>query len=323
MSKFSNLLQVLLILKSKGRVKSKEIAKVLDTSERMVRKYIVDLAEAGVNVQSIPGPTGGYELIGYDYLVNSNINDEELAAFRIIKSNSLNEKNMEQQYLNSVLNSLENKLALQRNLSKEYKDYSTNMVLPSRVNDLIIQNNIELKIYEAMLFTKKVNIEYTSASSGKSNRIIHPYKIITRGELKYLVCYCEKRDKILTLKLVRFGEVEILEDIFNKPSEVVLKEMIKGNKIGLISGEDIKVKLLIKPPFAQSVSDRIYSSDQTIIKNDDESIIFEATLNGKEDTKRWILSMKNNVKVLEPEEIRSEIIRDIENMLIVYEDCFK
>ena len=77
MSKFSNLLRLLILLKSRKRVKTKELADALGVSERMIRKYMNDLAEANVNVESIPGPTGGVELIGYDYLLNLDIKSNE------------------------------------------------------------------------------------------------------------------------------------------------------------------------------------------------------------------------------------------------------
>lgn len=319
MSKFSKLLQMILILKSRGRLKGKEIAEAIDISERMVRKYISDLIEAGINVQSVPGPTGGYELIGYDYLLNTSISDEEFIAFKILKERN----NYDNKDISTYLNSLEDKLSVKNKLTKEYEDYSANVVLYSKVNSLVHQNNIEIKLHEAIILKRKVRVGYTSVSSGKSIRVIHPYKIITRSELKYLVCYCEKRDMILTLKLIRVEDVEVLEESFTAPSQEVLEQVLKENKIGLITGDDIKVKLLIKSPFAQSVSDRIYSNDQVIIKNDDKSIIFEATLNGKEDIKRWILSMNKYVKVLAPAVLKEEIIKDIQNMLYIYEDYFK
>lgn len=80
MSKFSNLLRLLILLKSKKHMKTKELAEALGVSERIIRKYISDLAEADINVESIPGPTGGFELICYDYLLNLDINKEEATA---------------------------------------------------------------------------------------------------------------------------------------------------------------------------------------------------------------------------------------------------
>ncbi|MEG0775459.1 helix-turn-helix domain-containing protein [Clostridium sp.] len=59
MSKFSNLLKLTEMLKEK-KMGCKELAKELDVSERMVRKYILDIKEAEVNLETTPGRNGGY-----------------------------------------------------------------------------------------------------------------------------------------------------------------------------------------------------------------------------------------------------------------------
>lgn len=313
MSKFSNLLRLLIIFKSEGRVKSKDIASALCISERMVRKYINDLLEAGINVQSIPGPTGGYEIIGYDYLLNVNLTDEELIAFKII----CEESNIENDKLKSYLESLEEKLQVQRNLTKEYKDFSNNVFLNSKVNNLKLQNNIEIILYKAIIQNKKVDMSYTSLGHGNSNRVIHPYKIVTRSNFKYVIAYCEKSNEVRTFKLVRIDKIEILEEKFKIPEDVDLDNLTKDNKLGIMTGEDLDVKLLIKSPFSYSVRERIYSQNQKIKVNADESIIFEATLNGKEDTIRWILSMKSCVTIIEPISLKEEIKEELKKMIYV------
>lgn len=319
MSKFSNLLRLLVILKSKGRVKSKDIATSLDISERMVRKYINDLIDAGVNVQSIPGPNGGYEIEGFDYLLDTKITKDEFVAYKILRDKSTYESDN----LKNYLESLEEKLNVQINMTKEYKDFSNNIVLSSKVNNLELQNNIELELYAAIIQRKKVRIEYTSVSSGVSERVIHPYKIVTRNNMKYILVYCEKKQKVITLKLVRFNKVDILEESFHLPEESKINELLKDNKLGVMGGEDINVKLLIKSPFSYSVRERIYSPNQVVTVNDDESIIFEATLNGKEEIIRWILSMRSYCTILDPMELKDDIIKELQKMLHIYKDCFK
>lgn len=313
MSKFSNLLRLLMILKSKGRVKSKELADALGVSERMIRKYISDLYDSGIVIESVSGPTGGYELVGYEYLLNLNITDEEMTAFRLlVKNNYLDSFNE-----NPYIKSLEDKLFVQKNLNTDYNDFSSNITLNSKVANLQMQNRIEQDLYVGIVFSKKVKVNYTSLTSGESERIIHPYKIIMRNNVKYIICFCENRDKILTLKLIRFSKVQVLDEKFVMPDKSQLESLMK-DKLGIMGNDDIKVKLHIKKPFSYTVKERIYASDQVIIDNDDESIIFKASFRGKEDVIRWILSMKSYVTVLEPETLRGEIVNELKKMLEVY-----
>ena len=65
MSKFSNVLKMIKILEgAKEPIKRKDIAKMLEVSPRMVRKYIDDLKESGYNVISTSGRNGGLQLEG-------------------------------------------------------------------------------------------------------------------------------------------------------------------------------------------------------------------------------------------------------------------
>lgn len=307
MSKFSNLLKLLMILKSKGRVKSKELADALGVSERMIRKYISDLYESGIVIESVPGPTGGYELIGYEYLLNLNITDEEMTAFKLLTRNNDN----------PYIRSLKDKLSIQRALNTKYDDFSSNITLNSKVANLELQNRIEQDLYIGIVFRKKVKVNYTSLTSGTSERIIHPYKVIMRNNVKYLICFCENRESILTLKLVRFSKVKVLDDKFVMPEKSEIEVLMK-DQLGIIGNDDIKVKLHIKKPISYAVKERIYASDQVIIENDDESIIFKASFRGKEDVIRWILSMKSYVTVLEPKSLSNEIKNELEKMLELY-----
>lgn len=75
MSKFSKLLSMIELLKNNGRMNRKEIAEKLGVSERMVRKYVDDLLEANVNIESFTGPKGGYEIN------NNSLGEEDVKAY--------------------------------------------------------------------------------------------------------------------------------------------------------------------------------------------------------------------------------------------------
>lgn len=47
---------VLLLLESRGQLKTRELAEVLDTSERTVHRDLATLYEAGIPLQAIAGP---------------------------------------------------------------------------------------------------------------------------------------------------------------------------------------------------------------------------------------------------------------------------
>lgn len=78
--KLNNALSMLAILRSRTRVTRKEIAEILEVSEREVTRYKDDLEVAGVRINSIRGKYGYYELDNEDYLLNLNLSDNELVT---------------------------------------------------------------------------------------------------------------------------------------------------------------------------------------------------------------------------------------------------
>lgn len=311
MSKFSNLLRLLTLLKSKKRMKTKELAISLGVSERMIRKYISDLAEANVNIESMPGPTGGYELIGYDYLINLDLKPEESIALQMA-TKQLNEDSSFD--LNMQLESLSDKIKILTEKQNKLEDYSDNIVIKVKPINLDKESKFELDIQSASIAKKKIIIKYSSVSSGDTERIIHPYGIITRNNFKYLVAYCEKREKELTFKLMRISEVEVLKDSFEIADSFSIKEFMKNN-LGLFHDDNYDLKLQIKKPFSKSVSEGNYAANQKITWIDDDTIIFEGQMSGKPDIIRWILGMRTSVTVMEPESLKEEIKEELKQMI--------
>lgn len=308
MSKFSNMLKVIILLKSRHRIKMKELAEAIGVSERMIRKYIDDLAAANINVISVQGPHGGYELKGYNYLANLELLKEEVIALNLatqqLKENdkfslysfleSLNDKITivgEEQLRGNVINSI---AALSRREEKE-ENVDTGLLLQS-----------------ASITCNKVKIGYRSVSSGITERVIRPYGLVYKEDAQYLIGHCETRQKVLTFKVARIQGIEVLEDKFEVPDDFNLKEQL-SNQIGLFGEEAMDIKLIIRKPFSYSVSEKVYVADQKITWNDDESINFEARIKGKEDIIRWLLSMRTYVTVVEPltlkKEMKSELYR--------------
>lgn len=84
MSKVSNVLTMLEYLSSGRKYSISELSEKLEVSPRMIRVYKEDLEKAGIFIDTIKGPYGGYVL-------NQNINVPK----RFISPNAINIKNKE------------------------------------------------------------------------------------------------------------------------------------------------------------------------------------------------------------------------------------
>ena len=65
--------------------------------------------------------------------------------------------------------------------------------------------------------------------------------------------------------------------------------------------------------------EQIVISQQIVFGADfDDYILFEANMRGYNEIKSWILSMGSNVKVIEPENLKMDIIEDLKLSLASY-----
>lgn len=311
MSKFSNLLDMIILLKSRGKMKCKDIAEELEVDERQVRKYKQDLELAGVNITSTTGIDGGYRLDGYDYLLNLNIKPEDLAVLNLA---NLQLKSMKFPYYKEF-NILTDKIStVDRSNNKRCIQYFEKS---ARENINMKYKKETLDINYAVITQRKVYIEYFSLSSGLSSRTIHPYAIVSYKNSLYIIAFCEKRNEIRNFKISRIKEHKVLNSKFEMDKKFSLKEYMK-NSFGIYRDDKLNLKLCIYKPMSYIVSEKIWVENQKIIWNDDESIIFEAIMSGKTEIVSWILSMGSNAKVLGPGELKKTIKEEIDKMQKYY-----
>ncbi len=84
MSKRSNMIKMVTLLQSRGRMKTSELAEALEVSERQIRTYRNDLEMGGIVINYKSGRYGGYELVS-PYLNYIDLSVNELAAIYLAK----------------------------------------------------------------------------------------------------------------------------------------------------------------------------------------------------------------------------------------------
>lgn len=80
----------------------------------------------------------------------------------------------------------------------------------------------------------------------------------------------------------------------------------------------MEVKIWFSAEQAKYIKDRQWSKTQTIEERGDGSIILSMTTSGWWDVKSWVLSYGAHARVLEPGDLRSEIVEDLSECLAQY-----
>lgn len=100
--------------------------------------------------------------------------------------------------------------------------------------------------------------------------------------------------------------------------EYKFSDLFKYSWKSWISDEKYKIKLWLSPYWAERVKPRMLVADQKITKIENGSVIFECTVNSLGEIAAWIVSRGEGVKVIEPEELRLNVIELAEGTLSNY-----
>ena len=163
MSKLSNTMIMLVLLRAKQQMKIGEIAEILELNNRMVQIYRDDLEKAGIIIESKPGRYGGYSLPKtYDSLLNLNLNPEEVMALNMAY------KQLEESgfiYANE-LSVAYNKLMASLQVNKHYQGDVNDYQFVSKSSPVALSNNQERehckKIHASLIQKKQIHINYYS-----------------------------------------------------------------------------------------------------------------------------------------------------------------
>lgn len=315
MSQVGNALNMLILLKSRGKMKAKELADILEVKERTIRRYKEDLMQAGIYIMSEGGKDGGYYIDTDDYLLGLNITDDEYISLLIAEkqfSDTNHPVTKDFQMFLEKINVIYEKSASTSSLTDSYmvKDAKSNI-------DVNKERKKLLDIKAAIIARNKILLEYVSLSSGLSKRIIRPYAVYRYKGDMYFAAFCQKREKVIDFKLSRIRSYEILDERFEKDKNFSLESFMKSC-IGIYKGKEYSVKLKISFPMSQIIKEKIWVEEQEIVDCENNAIIFKAKMRGLEEIKSWILSMKSQVEVIEPEELRTIVIEEINKIKNIY-----
>lgn len=197
MSKVSNVITMLELLQTGKKYSINELSNKLEVSERMIRVYKEDLEKAGIYIDTIMGPYGGYVL-------NQRVR-MPIRKFKLKDAELLNT------YITQ---------------EKDEKKKEELIILQDKIKGIYIgskQEEQELNLKDANgkkynLLTRaikekrKVKILYYSYGKGENERIIDPIEMFLFQEGWYCAAFCEKKQDIRHFELKRIIKYKLLNE---------------------------------------------------------------------------------------------------------------
>ena len=313
MGKVNNALRMLAILRSRKKVTRKQLAEELEVDIRQITRYKEDLECAGVTITEIKGRYGGYILENKDYLLNLELSDKESLALSKTKDYL---KDQGLHFYNDLSSAIEKIKAI----NPKDNNYNSESIYSKGIK--IKANHEEesekwLTINDGIINNRKVRIKYMDSKGCCTERIVQPYKLYTYYGSNYFIGKCEERNELRQFKLVRIKNIELLEDRFIK-DDFDINEYLK-NSIGLFKDKTYKIKLKITYPYAMGFKEYSWTEEESIEDYIEKGyLIYNATVEGKTEVIPWIMGMGTACTVLEPLELKDDIIKAYKEILNQY-----
>lgn len=127
----------------------------------------------------------------------------------------------------------------------------------------------------------------------------------------------EGKEGIITFKLDRIEQAELLEENFEIPDGLSLDRLL-GSAWGIIWGEEAEVELRFSPQVTRRVKESVWHPSQVIEDLGDGGCILTVHVGSLLEMTPWIRSWGPDVEVLAPEALREEMMEGVRRSLSIY-----
>ena len=172
--------------------------------------------------------------------------------------------------------------------------------------------------HRAIKERKVCNVTYHAITTGQIKTYpITPFRLLHYHNGYYLICRNPNYDDLLTLAAERIQDLEITSQTFEPPDDLDIENRIQ-QAFGITLEDPMDVKIRFSAWQARYIRQRTWHPSQEIEELDNGEIILSFQASGFYDIKSWILSHGADAEVLEPADLREEIIKELKKNLNFY-----
>ncbi|MDO5559221.1 MAG: YafY family protein [Oscillospiraceae bacterium] len=309
--KIDRLVSIIMILLEKERIGAQDLARMFEVSVRTIYRDIDTINMAGIPVRATTGVGGGFEIMP-EYKVDKNIfSSADLSAILMGLSN-----------LSSVIrgDELVNALAKVKSFvpAERAKEISVkaNQIyidLSPWIGNTDIKKNLEI-IKTAMQERKLLSFVYADRCGDKTARTAQPCQLVLKSSHWYWQGYCLLRNDFRLFKLSRTTDLQIKDESFT-PRDFPVPKLFMSE-----ISDTVQTQIRIR--IHRSVMERVldFCSFDNFTPDGDEHYIVRFPFLENDFCYSILLGFGDKCECLEPEHIRQEMKRRINDIAALYEN---
>lgn len=178
------------------------------------------------------------------------------------------------------------------------------------------------KLAEAWTSQRRAKITYRSLPAAKaSERIIEPYFIepAAPGHSSYVIAYCHRAGEMRIFKVERIEAIELTDETYTIPADFDANKYFSAAWGIVVEGEEQTVRLKFSPEIVRLMEETIWHPSQVLEKQADGSAVMTLRVFYTYELVTWILGWGEKVEVLEPPELRKEVLQTAKAMVKIYQ----
>ncbi|MDU0328847.1 YafY family protein [Paenibacillus sp. 3LSP] len=312
------LLNLLLLLQNRGKMSSRQLAELLEVSERTIVRDIEALSAAGIPVYAERGSRGGWVLAD-SYRTNlTGMRPEEIVSLLLANHNELLKD-----------------LGIQGDFQAAYQKLLAAAPAPIRQDAELIRERLHIDgagwhaseeafpwlsaVQEAVWAQRKLRIRYRK-EEGITERIIHPLGLVAKRNVWYVAAEQEPDGELRTFRISRLEEASLLDETFMRPEGFDLAAYWEQTTarfkselpryVARVRTTEAGLDRLRKERFIKVLQ----------VENSDNQgqILAEVDLQTLDWACGVILRIGRDAEVLEPQELRERVISEAQAILALY-----
>lgn len=302
------LFEFVYILIDKKRVTAKEMAERFGVSIRTIYRWLEALSLSGVPVYSMKGRGGGIA-ISESYALDKTLLSEEerlaiVSSVKALESLSGNPASL----VNANIKAAE-KLS---HLVQDDTDWLEVDFAPWSPESSEVRNLFGI-LRDSILKKRQISFDYFTGDGRSEKRIVHPWKLVFRGQSWYLFGWCTSRKAERFFKLTRMRNLLITAKDANISINIAASQSARPPEY---SAPLIQVKAKITQEKISYLMDSFICTEIKPQKNGYVNVTFTAP-----DTP-WLyeilLSFGAQIKILSPAKLKNKIAETAEKISDLY-----
>ncbi|MBO4533757.1 MAG: YafY family transcriptional regulator [Treponema sp.] len=312
------LFELVYVLLDKKQVTAKEMAERFGVSTRTIYRWVDALSVSGVPIYSQNGRGGGIA-ISEKYALDTKVLSEEerLAIVSSVKAlNSLSGNPA------SVVNANIKAAEKISGLVEKDTDWLEVDFAPWSPEGSSVRQ-VFGTLRDCILQKKQVVFDYYSGDGRMERRMVHPWKLIYKGQAWYLQGWCTTRKAERFFKLTRMQNLDMTGRAANITRIAAKEYETKNNSPAPQKIPDYKPKLLtIKAKvFPQKISyllDTFICSE--VIPHKDDSITATFSVPDQDWIYELLLGFGSNMKIIAPKQVKDQILQIAKDVQKIYKN---